>query len=70
MTGTIIIIKLTSNLLYAFPPDGGFGELACLRGCSLLAGHVGNMEGSIGWGDSLKNSCLIPLSAVILFDGL
>lgn len=42
----------------------------CLRGCSLLAGQVGNIEGSIGRGDSEKNSCFKDSSAVILFVGL
>ena len=60
----------TRSLEYAFPPDGGLGELACFLGCSLLAGHVGNIEGSTGRGFSLKYSCLMALSADILRDGL
>lgn len=38
------------------PPDGGFGDEACaLRAPnSLLAGQVGNMDGSMGKGSSLK----------------
>ena len=49
------------------PPDGGLGELPAVvvrRDCSLLAGHVGNMDGSTGSGDSLNQSCFSASSAV------
>ena len=38
-------------------PDGGFGDaafFACLPDISDFAGHVGNIDGSIGSGFSLK----------------
>ena len=38
--------------------------------CSLLAGHVGNMDGSMGRGDSLKYSCFNASSAVVRRSGL
>ena len=40
----------------AYPPSGAFGLALCFRTArcanSLLAGHVGNIDGSTGKGDS------------------
>ena len=59
------------SFAYALPPDGGFGVLPWTREvCSLLAGHVGNMDGSMGSGDSLKYSCFNASSAVVRRSGL
>jgi len=63
----------TRSLAYAFPPEGGLGEFPwdrVARDCSLLAGHVGNIDGSTGSGDSVKKSWRHPSSAEIRRDGL
>ena len=47
-----------SSLSAAPPPDGGVGDFILFLGLafiSLLAGHVGNMEGSTGRGPSLNH---------------
>ncbi len=58
-------MKPTMSFENALPPDGGLGEFPCVLrlGCSLLAGHVGNMDGSTGVGASLKYSCFKASSA-------
>ncbi len=61
-----IVVQIhTNSLAKALPPEGGLGVLLCRRGCSLFAGHVGNMDGSIGPGASLKYSAFRPSSALI-----
>lgn len=62
--------SLYTSWLKPRPPSGGRGLVPLFtRCCSLLAGQVGNMEGSMGSGDSRKYSCLSASSAVILLAG-
>ena len=61
-----------SSLSAAPPPDGGFGDLTLFLGfafISLLAGHVGNMDGSTGRGPSLNHLCSSASAAVIRLAG-
>ena len=58
-----------SNLFpLAPPPLGGFGLAAFFapESCSSdFAGHVGNIEGSIGWGFSLNHGCSSAFEHVV-----
>lgn len=63
----------SSNWAAIPPPSGGVGDfcffLAGLAIISLLAGHVGNIEGSTGRGASLNQGCERDAAAVIRLEG-
>ena len=65
------MVQLT-RLAYCSPPSGGLGLLTALvvLVISLLAGQVGNMDSSMGKGDSWKYGCLSASSDVTLLEGL
>ena len=61
-----------SSLSAAPPPSGGVGDLIFFLGLafiSLLAGQVGNIEGSTGKGPSLNQGWSTASAAVILLEG-